>query len=164
MEGKKQPAPSSPPASSSSSIADDLFGRKDEPSPSSNIFHALFPPAPTVLGKDSSRSDIFRPSEKQEAQNQKQDAHYVAKVVSTSKSMYTEGTSEGDEYTKENTSYRQVKSEPCFLSSSVLYGGQDFCYNVSSVHDYDHKKDGEDDSDDPNAACRGNWWQGSLYY
>ncbi|KAK9158917.1 hypothetical protein Scep_005491 [Stephania cephalantha] len=63
--------------------------------------------------------------------------------------------------------FQDEKTEPCYLSSSLYYGGQDLYSNPSnrgntgSSHIF--KKDS--DSDDPNdSASRGNWWQGSLYY
>ncbi|KAI7738152.1 hypothetical protein M8C21_018932 [Ambrosia artemisiifolia] len=61
--------------------------------------------------------------------------------------------------------YQQETSQPCHLSSSIYYGGQDIYTNPSITkntpgHSTQYTKDGEDDG----RASRGNWWQGSLYY
>uniref|UniRef100_A0A7N0TG40 Uncharacterized protein n=1 Tax=Kalanchoe fedtschenkoi TaxID=63787 RepID=A0A7N0TG40_KALFE len=52
--------------------------------------------------------------------------------------------------------------QPCHLSSSLYYGGQDVC--SSTTHSANFKKDKEDGDNNPQGASRGNWWQGSLYY
>ncbi|WJX68913.1 hypothetical protein P8452_53236 [Trifolium repens] len=62
--------------------------------------------------------------------------------------------------------YQEQKVQPCHLSSSIYYGGQDIYSHPSSTRDSGlnntyKKDDGEDDS---GSASRGNWWQGSLYY
>ncbi|KAG6607275.1 hypothetical protein SDJN03_00617, partial [Cucurbita argyrosperma subsp. sororia] len=71
--------------------------------------------------------------------------------------------------------------EPCHLSSSLYYGGQDgYCEAPSeresktecssvvanSLMTQLKKSGGEDDPNGNNSqpASRGNWWQGSLYY
>ncbi|MQM14139.1 hypothetical protein Taro_047072 [Colocasia esculenta] len=106
-----------------------------------------------VMGWDSSRSDIFGPSEKSEAQNQTQDAKNVA----------ADDKSEGDAHRDKNAAYQQARIYPCSLSSSLYYGGRDIYISPSNLHkfDEDYKPDGEDDltDPDPNAASRGNWWQ-----
>nr|GFC28322.1 uncharacterized protein [Tanacetum cinerariifolium] len=60
--------------------------------------------------------------------------------------------------------YDQEKSQPCPLSSSIYYGGQDIYPNSHTTKNNSghstYNKDGEDDG----RASRGNWWQGSLYY
>ncbi|XP_022158127.1 uncharacterized protein LOC111024684 [Momordica charantia] len=62
--------------------------------------------------------------------------------------------------------------EPCHLSSSLYYGGQDG-YSHAPPAGPSHappptlkKSGGEDDPTGNNSqtASRGNWWQGSLYY
>lgn len=61
--------------------------------------------------------------------------------------------------------YQEEKMQPCHLSSSIYYGGQDVYSRPqntqSSVHTTFSKDSGDDDS---GCASRGNWWQGSLYY
>ncbi|KAJ4836548.1 hypothetical protein Tsubulata_013424 [Turnera subulata] len=65
--------------------------------------------------------------------------------------------------------YQNEAGEPCYLSSSIYYGGQE---NYSprtrnSESSKTFKTNSEDDDpngNNPNSASRGNWWQGSLYY
>ncbi|CAN4116013.1 unnamed protein product [Withania somnifera] len=61
--------------------------------------------------------------------------------------------------------YQNEKVQPCHLSSSIYYGGQDVYSfpqnNLNSTCPTFNKDNGEDDS---GSASRGNWWQGSLYY
>ncbi|XP_023523189.1 uncharacterized protein LOC111787454 [Cucurbita pepo subsp. pepo] len=62
--------------------------------------------------------------------------------------------------------------EPCHLSSSLYYGGQDGYSEAPSAGPSPpppsplKKSGGEDDPNGNNSqpASRGNWWQGSLYY
>ncbi|CAA6661714.1 unnamed protein product [Spirodela intermedia] len=148
MEGKKQQAPSSSPPASTSSLVADLFGGKNAPNPSSSsFFHSVFPPASTVMGRDSW---------KQGAQGQTWNGQNVP----------ADGAFHGSGNKEKSPAYQHEKIDPCSFSSSLYYGGQDICTNAPTSHSpgYNHKKDGEDDSNNPNAASRGNWWQGSLYY
>ncbi|XWS71633.1 hypothetical protein CRYUN_Cryun03dG0154800 [Craigia yunnanensis] len=68
-----------------------------------------------------------------------------------------------------NSVFREERVEPCHLSSSLYYGGQDIYSRSSSIQTSSYpifKKDGGDDPNGNNSqdASRGNWWQGSLYY
>nr|XP_043637590.1 uncharacterized protein LOC122608560 [Erigeron canadensis] len=67
----------------------------------------------------------------------------------------------------------QERIEPCPLSSSIYYGGQEDMY-IHASKDLTSKlytkfsveqdsKEGEE-SNHLQGATRGNWWQGSLYY
>ncbi|MQL79002.1 hypothetical protein Taro_011437 [Colocasia esculenta] len=160
MEGKNKKqsgSSSSPPKTTSSSLVADLFGGKNAPNPSSSsFFHSVFPPPPTVMGRESSRSDIFSSSWKQDGQSQTWNAQGVA----------ADGMGQGSGNRERSSAYQHEKIDPCSFSSSLYYGGQDICTNTSSSHNngYNYKKDGEDDTNNPNAVSRGNWWQGSLYY
>ncbi|OIV98618.1 hypothetical protein TanjilG_12741 [Lupinus angustifolius] len=62
--------------------------------------------------------------------------------------------------------YQEQRVQPCHLSSSIYYGGQDIYSLPQSTQDSGlkslYKKDGGED--DSGSASRGNWWQGSLYY
>ncbi|EOY33903.1 Uncharacterized protein TCM_041741 isoform 1 [Theobroma cacao] len=67
-----------------------------------------------------------------------------------------------------NSVFQEERAEPCHLSSSLYYGGQDIYSRSSSTQTSTSypifKKDGGED--DPNGnnsqdASRGNWWQGT---
>ncbi|KAI7755115.1 hypothetical protein M8C21_025985 [Ambrosia artemisiifolia] len=64
--------------------------------------------------------------------------------------------------------YEQQVSQPCTLSSSLHYGGQDIYINPHSTKNtpgqYSTQKYSNKDGEDDGLASRGNWWQGSLYY
>ncbi|KAK4767157.1 hypothetical protein SAY87_023904 [Trapa incisa] len=161
MDGGKQFRSSS---SSSSSLASELFGsRATKPAASSStgIFGSIFDPPSKIIGKEFLCSE----SEKK-------------REFSTKSRSNASGTSIGDGVKsgdggskpppdKETSSiYPEQRVQPCHLSSSIYYGGQE---NYSHPHNSQgsntnstFKKDsGEDDS---GAASRGNWWQESLYY
>ncbi|XP_038679525.1 putative uncharacterized protein DDB_G0277255 [Tripterygium wilfordii] len=153
MENKTQLSSSSSSTTTSSSL-DHLFGPKDSTSSSSSgIFSTIFPPPPTVLGRDSSQSGTRKHG------NKKYDGQ-GSKGESSGKDLYQDET-----------------VEPCNLSSSIYYGGQENYSPRTKInnpdHDHSHhnnlfKKDGKDDDpnngSNSNTASRGNWWQGSLYY
>ncbi|XP_059457444.1 uncharacterized protein LOC132187222 [Corylus avellana] len=154
MENKKQVG-----GSSSSMSFDHLFGPKDPSSASSSsstgLFGSIFPPPSTVLGRDSSD------------QNQGGSCKYGnPDVITQSSKGERTGSRTGE---KGSNIYQNETMEPCYLSSSIYYGGQEN-YSPrtrSSESDNIFKKDGRDDDSNgsnPNSASRGNWWQGSLYY
>ncbi|KAG5237514.1 GATA zinc finger domain-containing protein [Salix suchowensis] len=63
--------------------------------------------------------------------------------------------------------FQNETPEPCYLSSSIYYGGQENYSPRTKNSEYQHvfEKDGgkEDPSgNDPNSASRGNWWQGIM--
>uniref|UniRef100_A0A1D1Y8M6 Exocyst complex component 4 n=1 Tax=Anthurium amnicola TaxID=1678845 RepID=A0A1D1Y8M6_9ARAE len=123
MEAKK-PSVSTPPPPSSS-LAADLFGKKNPPAPSSSsFFHSVFPPASTVMSKNSSRSDVYGSSWKKEAQSQSWDAQNVS----------ADGIPQGGGNREMNSAYEHEKIDPCTFSSSLYYGGQDICTNIPSSH------------------------------
>ncbi|KAK1396838.1 GBF-interacting protein like [Heracleum sosnowskyi] len=167
MEGEKRTGCSSKgTGGSSSSFASDLFGTKDSSSSassssfssaSSGIFGSIFASNPPnlVVGRESLRTHAV---EKKHAWNSKTG-------LSDSMHLNKQGESMGTWKDPNNTYYTEQNVQPCHLSSSIYYGGQDVyttSYNSQS-HDYStFKKDqGEDDS---GSASRGNWWQGGLYY
>ncbi|MFS7943453.1 hypothetical protein Hanom_Chr06g00500451 [Helianthus anomalus] len=146
MDGKKQATSSS----SSNSFTNDLFGSKESPaSSSSGLFHSIFPPPSKAYIRDHIKS---------------QEAEKNYDFASRQDSVDNEDRSPN---LKADTSpfYQQETSQPCHLSSSIYYGGQDIYTNPCITknnpgHSTQYTKDGEDDG----RASRGNWWQGSLYY
>ncbi|KAH7657036.1 hypothetical protein IHE45_18G115000 [Dioscorea alata] len=172
MDGGKKPT-------GSSSIADELFGRKDAgKSSQSGLFGSIFPtPSSGAGGRDALQSDLFgsASSRKHGATDQGQGHSWSAHSHSTTTHTGSYGNTHGSPSKSQSTphkdsSYSGEALNTCNLSSSLYYGGQDICSNTSSTHGYssqytyEQKKNGEDDQDSSNMASRGNWWQGSLYY
>ncbi|KAL4620996.1 uncharacterized protein LOC142638189 isoform X2 [Castanea sativa] len=153
MENKKQVGDASKKvggSSSSSRSLDHLFGPKDPSSASSTgIFGSIFPP-PSTLGRDSFH-------------NQGGSGKYGNPDI-IAQSVKDESAGIGTR----NSPYQNETMEPCYLSSSIYYGGQEnYSPRTGSTESQKiFKKDGgEDDSNNnANSASRGNWWQGSLYY
>ncbi|KAI3742197.1 hypothetical protein L1987_59877 [Smallanthus sonchifolius] len=143
MEGEKQ-------ASSSSSLPTQLFGSKEQsPSSSSALFDSIFPPPSKAHRRDYIS---YEETKKNNDSNTKRDC------------LNNEGKSPNQK-TDMSQFYQQEVSQPCHLSSSIYYGGQDIYINPRKTkntpgHSTQYSKDGEDDG----LASRGNWWQGSLYY
>eukprot|EP00262_Sarcandra_glabra_P011887 TRINITY_DN2941_c2_g2_i1.p1 TRINITY_DN2941_c2_g2~~TRINITY_DN2941_c2_g2_i1.p1 ORF type:complete len:162 (+),score=22.51 TRINITY_DN2941_c2_g2_i1:295-780(+) len=161
MEGRK------PVGSSSYSISSDLFGDKDsspskqEPTTSTKIFGDVFPPAATVLARDLSRSEVLGSWKNQNTEHQ----GWGTKPAST------DSISQSMPNKNRRSIFQDETVEPCFLSSSIYYGGRDICSNIpntraSGTPQIFKKDGGEDDMNGGNSsgASRGNWWQGSLYY
>ncbi|CAN1770141.1 hypothetical protein LINPERHAP1_LOCUS11518 [Linum perenne] len=164
MEGKKQQSGSQSPSSSSSSFTSELFGSKDSSfSSSSGIFGSIFAPSSKVLGRESLRPDM---TGKEDPANQPwSTAKLGAPDYNSARS--NEGDSQNNSYRDMNSIYQDQRVQPCHLSSSIYYGGQDNVYhhpqsNQSTTSYSTFKKDGTED--DSGGASRGNWWQGSLYY
>ncbi|AED97138.1 unnamed protein product [Arabidopsis thaliana] len=72
---------------------------------------------------------------------------------------------------RESLNAQEDRVEPCHLSSSLYYGGQDVYARSTTNQTYppvknDRRRSGEDDANgqNPQDVSRGNWWQGSLYY
>ncbi|KAL0887194.1 hypothetical protein Bca101_011177 [Brassica carinata] len=90
-----------------------------------------------------------------------------------SKSVARDGPSSkhGSQAQRMQSSTAQADSvEPCHLSSSLYYGGQDVYSRSTANQTYPTKNErprsGEGDANGQNSqdVSRGNWWQGSLYY
>ncbi|CAN8248467.1 unnamed protein product [Cochlearia groenlandica] len=66
---------------------------------------------------------------------------------------------------RESLTAREDRAEPCHLSSSLYYGGQDV-YSRSTTNQTERPISRDDDANGQNSqdVSRGNWWQGSLYY
>ncbi|XWS28774.1 hypothetical protein CRYUN_Cryun25bG0100000 [Craigia yunnanensis] len=151
---------------SSSSFTADLFGSKESSSSSSSskgIFSSIFSPPPTVGGRNSSSSKVLESWPKQPLEGSAWRHGMQAPLA--------ESTTYNMPNKDRNSVFQEERVEPCHLSSSLYYGGQDIYSHSSSTQTSTSypifKKDGGED--DPNGnnsqdASRGNWWQGSLYY
>ncbi|XP_050383002.1 uncharacterized protein LOC126799780 [Argentina anserina] len=154
MEGNK-------PTDSSSTFTSEPFGSKDSSTSSSGIFGAIFAPpmnSPKVLSRESLRSELTKKKVIDQPMN----------FNSAQSGDYSNGKGEGQsKQNKDMSSYYhdQRVQQPCHLSSSIYYGGQDIYHHPQNSQDSgsnsSYKKDW---TDDDGTACRGNWWQGSLYY
>ncbi|KAM6550814.1 hypothetical protein CsatB_000622 [Cannabis sativa] len=149
MDGKKQ-------VGSSSSFTSELFGSK-ESSPSSGIFGSIFAPSSKVLGRESVRSEVpgRRHSSFTESYTTKHGYSDDASKSKATENQIQQNTDTG-------SMYQDQRMQPCHLSSSIYYGGQDVYCNPHSTPSSTYKKDGAED--DSGSASRGNWWQGGLYY
>ncbi|KAI3461558.1 hypothetical protein Pfo_018221 [Paulownia fortunei] len=163
MENKKRVGSSSLP----SSFTNDLFGAKHS-SPTSALngsFSSIFP-APSKVAAKYSNSKLIGDEHKLRSGSQSLNAGVQGEMIKDK-----EGESNFSP-SKERNSIFQERSEPCPLSSSLYYGGQEDMYIHSSSPrtsgSYtNYKKDGGVDDPSGNSshgASRGNWWQGSLYY
>ncbi|KAJ6331605.1 hypothetical protein OIU76_010062 [Salix suchowensis] len=162
MERKKQTGPSS--SSSSSSFTSDLFGSKEYPPSSMGIFGSIFAPtSPKVLGRESLRSEVA--DKKQDSANDAWNTN-SGTPASDLTSKRNEGESQSTPNKDMSSIYQEQRVQPCHLSSSIYYGGQDIYHHPQSSHTSSMnpvvKKDGPED--DTGSASRGNWWQGGLYY
>ncbi|KAI9073850.1 hypothetical protein K1719_013036 [Acacia pycnantha] len=139
-------------SSSSSSLTSELFGSKDSySSSSSGIFGSIFSPPSKISRGESLRSELKgkTPSGTRDQISRMNDSQTQSR---TNKDM--------------SSIYQEQRVQPCHLSSSIFYGGQDVYYHPQSTENAGlnslNKKDGGED--DSGIASRGNWWQGSLYY
>ncbi|XP_057511946.1 uncharacterized protein LOC130794042 isoform X2 [Actinidia eriantha] len=158
MDGKKQMGG----ATSSSSFASDLFGSKDSSASSpSGIFSSIFPPSIKVLGRESLRSEVVE---------KKQDAPSQVWSTKPGAQDAIPWSGEGENQSIPNRDmshfYQEQRVQPCHLSSSIYYGGQDIYSHPQNTQGSEHYKQVNKDGgeDDSGSASRGNWWQGSLYY
>ncbi|CAK9137618.1 unnamed protein product [Ilex paraguariensis] len=157
MEGKKQGGSSSSP----SSFTSDLFGSKDSSSSSSSgIFGSIFAPSSKMLGRESLRSEAVEKKHDSASQS------WSTKPGAPDTPPWSNEEGSQSISNRDVTSfYHQEKVQPCHLSSSIYYGGQDVYSQPqntqTSGYSNFNKNWGEDDS---GSASRGNWWQGSLYY
>ncbi|XP_015897037.1 uncharacterized protein LOC107430685 isoform X2 [Ziziphus jujuba] len=154
MEGRK------PMGSSSSSFTSELFGSK-ETSSSTGIFGSIFAPSSKVLGRESLRSEV--PGKRQDWQSESWNSK-PGTPDDTSKISESDSHNVPDR--DMSSIYQEQRVQPCHLSSSIYYGGQDIYSHPQSTQNQGlnsvFKKDGNED--DSGSASRGNWWKGSLYY
>ncbi|CAI0540427.1 unnamed protein product [Linum tenue] len=107
MEGDKKHVSAG--AASSSSLAAELFGTKESPpSSSAGVFASIFPPPSTVLKKSSNSAGAGTWHKYQ---------HHSGKHGTTA--MNGEAGSYGI------MGHSRERMEPCHLSSSIYYGGQE---------------------------------------
>ncbi|CAK8541766.1 unnamed protein product [Lathyrus sativus] len=157
MEGRKQLVSSS--SSSSSSFTSELFGSIDfhPSSASSGIFDSIFSPSSKVFGRESLHSALNGKTSTEGSNSKIVTQDYMSKG--------SEGETENKK-SKDMSYLYQEQIQPCQLSSSIYYGGQDVYFHPQSTRGSEsntmYKKDGGED--DSGSASRGNWWQGSLYY
>ncbi|XP_021279208.1 uncharacterized protein LOC110412893 [Herrania umbratica] len=157
MESKRQ-------VGSSSSFTADLFGSKESSSSTSKgIFSSIFPPPSVAGGRNSSSFKVLESWPNQPLEGSAWRHGMQAPLA--------EGATYNTPNKERNSVFQEERAEPCHLSSSLYYGGQDIYSRSSSTQTSTSypifKKDGGED--DPNGnnsqdASRGNWWQGSLYY
>nr|ACJ02360.1 hypothetical protein [Populus euphratica] len=154
MEGKKQTG------SSSSSFTSDLFGSKENSPSSMGIFGSIFAPAsPKVLGRESLRFEVA-----EKKQDSADDAWNTKSGIPASDltSKMNEDESQSVPNKDMSSIYQEQRVQPCHLSSSIYYGGQDIYHHPQTAHTSSmnpmFKKDGPED--DTGSASRGNWWQG----
>ncbi|PPR97159.1 hypothetical protein GOBAR_AA23512 [Gossypium barbadense] len=133
-----------------------------------------------VLGRESLRHDLItkRYDSPKEPWNTTKPGPYVnAQFLVPGNSLQiislisiSGNSSKGHEGENQNMGnrniYEEERVEPCHLSSSIYYGGQDVCFDPKSREDSELNSVFNKDlvEDDPGFASRGNWWQGSLYY
>ncbi|KAK6935796.1 hypothetical protein RJ641_032826 [Dillenia turbinata] len=152
MESKKQ-------VGSSSSLISELFGAK-ESSPSTGIFASIFQPPAMVVGRKPQGSEVIESVHKHSSENYgwKNQGSPVKYEEAGFNSMATKDR---------NSYYEEQRAEPCYLSSSLYYGGQDMYSGSSKTqtsgsYPIFKNDNGEDDPNGTNldSAYRGNWWQG----
>ncbi|URE44775.1 hypothetical protein MUK42_24944 [Musa troglodytarum] len=170
MESKKT---SSSSASSSTSSVDEFVGRKNaKPSATTSsssssrpgYFSTVIPPASAVIAKDLSHSDLCWTLNKQRGEG---------RIASARCANAAGSQSHGSPSRKQITQNKEGKpvypiesiESPCF-GSSVHYGARDFYTSSSSTHTSGTWKnfiiDEGNDSANPHAADRGEWWQGMF--
>ncbi|XP_022745636.1 uncharacterized protein LOC111295978 [Durio zibethinus] len=155
MEGRKGVG------SSSSTFTSELFGSKESPSSSTGIFGSIFAPSSKVIGRESLRPDVMA-----KRQNSPNEPWNTKPGASGNFSKGHEGEKQNIANRDVSSIYEEQRVQPCHLSSSIYYGGQDVYFypqssQASGLNSVYKKDGGEDDS---GSASRGNWWQGSLYY
>lgn len=155
MEGKKEVGGSS---CSSSSFTSELFGSKDSAgssSSSSGIFNSIFAPSNKAFGRESLHSQVV---------DKKQQDYATKPTAPDSVSWDKEGGSKSPQKRENNSFYQEQRVQPCHLSSSIYYGGQDVYNSPKTTQSSGYSTYNKDGEEDDGCASRGNWWQGSLYY
>ncbi|KAK1265750.1 hypothetical protein QJS04_geneDACA011382 [Acorus gramineus] len=166
MEGKKSTV-SADSAKAKPSIASELFGSKESSAPgtkgysagsgSSGIFDAVFSNPATMPGRPNSQFDGL-------GTWRKEDHQVWNSKPAPSDSIFQNSSSEGNKDRNPLFAGDHGKVEPCFLGSSLFYGGQDICNPPSNPSGTNKYYKDDDDRDERDCASRGNWWQESLYY
>ncbi|XP_022731904.1 uncharacterized protein LOC111286283 isoform X2 [Durio zibethinus] len=153
MEDKRQ-------VDSSSSFTADLFGSKEpssSSSPSKGIFSSIFPPPSMVAGRNASGSKVLESWPKQPEGSAWRHGMQAPLAGGATYNIPNK---------ERNSVFQEERVEPCHLSSSLYYGGQDiYSHSSSSQTSTSYpifKKDGGED--DPNGNNSQDASRGSLYY
>ncbi|KAL9273094.1 hypothetical protein AKJ16_DCAP10568 [Drosera capensis] len=95
----------------------------------------------------------------------------IIPLVSDNADKNSSSTHRSTAYKDNNSTLHEEKSHPCYLSSSLYYGGQEMYHRspAKKTPGSYYKKDDDDKDDDSSGNSsygvpRGNWWEGSLYY
>ncbi|GAB2288549.1 hypothetical protein Dimus_022879 [Dionaea muscipula] len=149
MENSKKKKCSSSSSTSSSSIAMELFGPKEPSSSSSaSVFGSFVAPPDTGKGRASQQGKAY-------SEYQTGDPRHGRPADDVGQN-------------KDRSSYYQQETiGPCYLNSSIYYGGQEVHVPVTCNTNFQSNKDERDDDKDgsnQHDVSRGNWWQGSVYY
>lgn len=112
-----------------------------------------------MLGRESLRSESM---EKKQDHSKEPWNNKPGVPGDASKSSETE--SQGLPNKDTNSMYQEQRVQPCHLSSSIYYGGQDIYSQPQNPQGSGINSVLKKDEDDSGSASRGNWWQGSLYY
>ncbi|KAF5940920.1 hypothetical protein HYC85_022087 [Camellia sinensis] len=144
---------------SSSSFTSDLFGSKESSaSSSSGIFGSIFEPSSKVLGRESVHSKAVE--KKQDSPNQVWSTKPGAQDT-----IPRSGEGENQNIHNRDMSpfYQEQRVQPCDLSSSIYYGGQDIYSQPQTTQGSGYSTVNQDGvEDDSGSASRGNWWQGRM--
>ncbi|CAL5422647.1 unnamed protein product [Camellia sinensis] len=154
MDEKKQMG-----SPSSSSFTSDLFGSKESSaSSSSGIFGSIFEPSSKVLGRESVHSKAVE--KKQDSPNQVWSTKPGAQDT-----IPRSGEGENQNIPNRDMSpfYQEQRVQPCDLSSSIYYGGQDIYSQPQTTQGSGYSTVNQDGvEDDSGSASRGNWWVSIL--
>ncbi|CAI8600935.1 unnamed protein product [Vicia faba] len=136
---------------SSSSFVSELFGTKEtHSSSSSGVFGSILSsPSPNEV--------------RNKAIKEKWDS-----ILGTPDVIFKAcgGGSQKIQTTDKSSIYQDQRTEPCNLSSSLSYGGQDIIHYAQSTQNYGKNllPKSVAEEDDMRIASRGDWWKGSFYY
>ncbi|KAB2035326.1 hypothetical protein ERO13_D04G125500v2 [Gossypium hirsutum] len=143
--------------SSSPSITTQLFGSREPPSSSNEVLRALLSPQSKVSG-----GRYFRPGTVALPQDSLNVPQNAKPTTNGNHSKGHAGEVRSAENGRVGSTYQEQIVEPCHLSSSIYYGGQDIY--IRSHSDQDSGLNDDSEEDESGYASRGNWWQGSVYY
>ncbi|KAK9065840.1 hypothetical protein SSX86_015241 [Deinandra increscens subsp. villosa] len=185
MDNNNQP-PSPPPpppalrySSAASSLSAQLFGDNDLRHSSAGVFASIFPPPSTgtmdrlaATGYQHSTIDaVLKEWQETPAVCDALNLRNMRPWIARSAENVAKNTVNANSgvMNMERRSIFQERIEPCPLSSSIYYGGQEDMYVRSSTDltskSYPKLFVEDDSKDDPNhllSATRGNWWQGQF--
>ncbi|KAH1039315.1 hypothetical protein J1N35_041058 [Gossypium stocksii] len=143
--------------SSAPSITTQLFGSREPPSSSNEVLRALLSPQSKVPG-----GRYFHPGMVALPQDSLNVPQNAKPTTNGNHSKEHAGEVRSAENGRVGSTYQQQIVEPCHLSSSIYYGGQDIY--IRSHDDQDSGLNDDSEEDESGYASRGNWWQGSVYY